>query len=72
MSYGWFCPTKVYRCPCLTQIIKQIADWDIHRLDDIGWAVEDLHQGSGIGSIYSIHVDENKENVMFTCQAHLI
>ena len=33
--------------------------------------MEDLHQGSGSGPIYSIHVDENKENIMFVCQKHL-
>lgn len=50
---------------------KQIADWDIRRLDDIRKTVEDLHRGSGSGPIYSIHIDENKENAMFISQVHL-
>ena len=33
--------------------------------------MEDLYRGSGSGPIYSIHVDEKKENVMFLCKTHL-
>ena len=44
MSYGGFCPKKVYRYPCLTNIIKQICNWDIRQLDDVRRGVEDLHR----------------------------
>ena len=61
MSYGGFCPKKVYRCPCLTNIIDQICQWEIRRLDDITRAVKDLHWGSNSKPTYLIRVDKNKE-----------
>ena len=39
--------------------------------DDIRRAAEDLHQGTSNEPIYSIRVDNNKENAMFVCQTHL-
>ena len=54
MPYCGFCLQKVYKCPCLTHIINQISSGDICRYDDIKKMVEDLHQGSGSGPIYSI------------------
>ena len=52
-------------------IIKQICDWDIHRLDSIRRVVEDLHRGSNSEPIYSICVDNNKGNAMFVYQTYL-
>ena len=40
-------------------------------IDDIRRTVEDLHRGSQSEPIYSICVDNDKENAMFVCQANL-
>ena len=71
MSYGGFSPKKMYSCPCLLYVLNQVLNQDFRRLDDIKREVEDLHQGSGSGSLYCICVNENKENVIFLCKAHL-
>ena len=67
----WFLAKKVYRCPCLLHVLIQVWNQDIGRLDDIKRAVEDLHWGNESGLLYFICVNENKENVMFLCKAHL-
>lgn len=62
---------KVYSYPIMTQIIDQISKQDICGLDDLARAAEDLYQGIESRAIYFIRVDENNENVMFFCEAHL-
>ena len=69
-SYGAFSPKKVYHCPCMTHVIKQIRNLKIRRYDDMKRAVEDLCGGNGGRQMYGICVD-NKENVMLLYYAHL-
>ena len=67
----WFLAKKVHRYPCLLHVLHQVLNQDIQRLNDIKNAAEDPHWGSESGSLYFIYVDENKENVMFLCEAYL-
>ena len=65
MSYGGFCPKKVYRCPHLTNIITQISVRDIRRLDDIRRAVEDIHQGAIVNQSIQFALTTTKKTQCF-------
>ena len=71
-KYSNFFPTKVYRCPCLMEIVKDCYENDMNSFVEIHHEIWNfVLNNSEIGKVFAIKCGEEKKDCIFVCEKHL-
>ena len=66
-----FFPEKVYRCPCLLQVIDQCFENDDNSFVEIHDEVVSFVLENGLPKVYAIKCGENLKDCIFCCEKHV-
>lgn len=70
-KHGLFFPEKVYRCPCLIDVIDECHLNDLNSFAELHDEVMTFVLERGIPKVYTIKCGENLKDCIFCCSTHL-
>ena len=68
----YFFPSKVFRCACLGEIIKNCLNEGIYAMVDIADEIQKCSfENEGQNKVFIVKVGEKSKDCIFTCEKHL-
>ena len=69
-KHGNFFPEKVYRCPCLMQVIDECYENEQDSFVEIHDEVASFVLERGLPKVYSLKCGSNLKDCIFCCEKH--
>ena len=68
----FFFPSKVYRCPCLGQVVDECFDNDLKSFVEIHDQIwEFVLSNHDMSKVFSVKCGEKRKECIFVCEKHL-